>query len=190
VDEPDLALLERWRAGERAAGQALLARHFDHLYRFFRNKCDDADELVQTTLVACMDSIERFRGDSSFRTYMFAIARNTLLHYLRDRKRDERFDPAVTSVADVVTSVRTVLARDQSHRTLLEALRQLPVEQQSLLELHYWEELDTLELGAVFEVPPNTIRQWLFRARAKLRDLLAASAPEVLDDLDRNVREA
>jgi RNA polymerase sigma factor (sigma-70 family) len=192
MDDPDLELLARWRDGDRAAGQALFARHFESLYRFFRNKCGggECDELVQATLLACIDARQPFRGDARFRTYLFGIARHKLYHYFRDRKRDGDLDPSVTSVADLVTTPGTVLARDQAHRALLAALRELPVEQQTLLELHYWEEMDTIELAAVFEVPPATIRTWLFRARGRLRDLLGPTLAGTLEDLDRRARDA
>ena len=191
VEDPDLALVERWRAGERDAGEQLFERHFDSLYRFFQSKSSgDADELVQATLLACLRAKDQFRGASSFRAYLFSIARNMLYRYLRDRRRDERFDVTTTSVAEVITTPRSALARGEDHRALLAALRELSIEQQTLLELHYWEELDTLELGRIFDVPPGTIRIWLFRARGKLRERLAADAPATLDELDRLARAA
>jgi RNA polymerase sigma-70 factor (ECF subfamily) len=191
MDDPDLGLLARWRAGDRAAGQALFESHFESLYRFFRNKCDgDCDELVQSTLLACVDARQPFRGDASFRTYLFAIARHKLYHYFRDRKRDQGLDLSITSVADLITTPGSVLARDQAHRALLAALRELSVEHQTLLELHYWEELDTVELAGVFGVPAATIRTWLFRARARLRELLGPTVAGTLEDLDRRAREA
>lgn len=190
MDDHDRDLLERWRDGDREAGQALFERHFASLYRFFQNKCDDdTDELVQATLVACLKAKDQFRGESSFRTYLFAIARNKLYRYVRERQRDD-VDVTVTSIADVVTTVRTAIARDQAHRALLDALRKLPVEQQTLLELYYWEELDTHELAKVFDVKVGTINTWLFRARGKLRDLLTSEAPDTLEELDRIARDA
>lgn len=190
--DPDHELLARWRGGDRAAGQALFERHFEGLYRFFRNKCEAAcDELVQSTLLACLESTQQFRGDSSFRTYLFGIARNKLYHYFRDRRRNGAdVDFSTTSVAELITTPGSRMVRDQAHRALLAALRQLPVEQQTLLELHYWEEMDTIELAAVFEVPAATIRTWLFRARGKLRDLLGPSLAGTLEDLDRRARDA
>jgi RNA polymerase sigma factor (sigma-70 family) len=191
MNDPDLGLLAKWRGGDRAAGEALFQRHFNSLYRFFRNKCGDAcDELVQSTLLACLDAKQEFRGDASFRTYLFGIARKKLYRYYRDHKRDPSLDLSSVSVAALITTPGTVLARDQAHRTLLAALRELPVEQQTLLELHYWEELDTIELAAIFEVPAATIRTWLFRARARLRELLGPALAETLASLDRHARRA
>jgi len=190
VEDDDLALLAGWRAGDQAAGQALFERHFASLYRFFQNKVDDTDELVQATLLACLHAKDQFRGDASFRTYLFSIARNKLYRYLRDRRRSIIVDVSSTSVAEVVTTLRTVIARDQAHRALLDALRALPIDQQTLLELYYWEELDTHELADVFEVRVGTIQTWLFRARARLRELLVHNAPETLDALDQLARKA
>ena len=80
--QEDSELIAAWRCGDAAAGQALFARHFDGLYRFFRTKCgDDADELVQATLLACVSARAQFRGEASFRTYLFAIARQNECQY-------------------------------------------------------------------------------------------------------------
>lgn len=172
--QADTELLARWRGGDPTAGHALFARHFDSLYRFFRTKCgDDADELVQATLLACVDARDQFRGDASFRTYLFVVARQKLhRHYARR----PRFDPMLTSVADVGPSIRSSIARDQLHGALVSALQQLPLDWQTLLELHYWEGVDTAKLAEIFDVPHGTVRVWLHRARAKLRTILGHDA--------------
>ncbi len=178
--EPDLALIERWRAGEPGAAEALLERYVVSLYRFFQHRCDgDPGELVQATLVGCLQAREQFRGEASFRTYLFTIARHELYRYLRERRRDLRLESgAAVPAAAPITTPRSAIAREQAQRALRDALGELPLEQQLVLELHYWEGLDTVELGQVFEAPPATIRTWLFRARGRLRELLAAHAPD------------
>jgi RNA polymerase sigma factor (sigma-70 family) len=190
-DEVDVALLTRWRSGERSAGEELFLRQFDHLYRFFASKCDgDIDELVQSTLLACLHAKEQFRADSTFKAYLFTVARHELYRYLRARRRDqERLDFSTISIADLATTPGTRIARDQAHRRLLDALRQLPVEQQTLLELYYWEELDVATLGTIFDAPPATIRTWLYRARQQLKERLAADEGK-LDDTLRKGRIA
>jgi len=166
----DSELITAWRAGDAGAGQRLFARHFDSLYRFFRSKCgEDADELVQATLLACIDARDRFRGEASFRTYLFVIARQKLYRFFSTHPR---FDPIVSSVADATTSVRTELAREETNAALARALRSLPLNLQTILELHYWEGMDTNELARIFDVPVGTIRVWMHRARTRLRALL------------------
>ena len=85
VADPDMALLEQWRAGDREAGQALFARHFREIYRFFEYRVGgDADDLAQRTFLACVTARDQFRGLSSFRTFLFAIARNELYTFRKD----------------------------------------------------------------------------------------------------------
>jgi RNA polymerase sigma factor (sigma-70 family) len=186
-EEPnDITLLERWRAGDATSGEALFQRHFDSIYGFFETKCEaDADELVQATFFACLRAKDQFRKESSFRTYLFAIARNELYRVLRDRQRNAKLDFELSSIAELVSTPGTRIARNQEHRRLLETLRALPVEQQTLLELHYWEDMGIAELATVFESPQATIRTRLHRARKALRDRMEGSAPaEVLETLE------
>jgi RNA polymerase sigma factor (sigma-70 family) len=185
----DYELLDRWRSGDKAGGQVLFARYFDALYGFFSGKClGEIDELVQTTFLACVRARDQFRKESSFRTYLFAIARNELYRYLRRRQRDgDRLDFATTSIADLETTPGTRLARNEDHRRLLDAMRGLPLETQTLLELHYWEEMDIAELAEIFDAPTATIRTRLHRARRLLRDrmqAMKAAPPDALSSLE------
>lgn len=169
--DPDLGLLDSWRAGDSRAGQDLFARHFADIYRFFEHKIGlDADDLAQQTFMACVAGRDRFRGGSTFRTYLFAIARNQLYTYLRRLPRGEHVDFEQTSIAELVTSVTSKLGHAQDVERLRAALSGLAAEQQLLLELHYWHELDAEALGEVFEATPGAIRVRLLRARAALRE--------------------
>jgi len=197
LTEPDdSTLLDRWRAGDAAAGQALFARHFDSVYGFFETKCPaDVDELVQSTFLACVKSRDQFRKQSSFRTYLFTIARHELYRRLRTwQRRDAKLDFELSSIAELVSTPGTKLARSQEHRRLVEALQHLPVEQQILLELHYWEDMEIAALAEIFEAPAATIRKRLHRARKALRERLEGAAPvealETLDTMDAWARGA
>jgi RNA polymerase sigma factor (sigma-70 family) len=185
--ESDGSLLERWRAGDTTAGETLFNRHFDSVFRFFETKCElEADELTQGTFLSLLRAKDQFRAESSFRTYLFTIARNELYRRLRERQRDgERFDFQLSSIAQIVSTPGTRLARNQEHKQLVEALRKLPVDQQTLLELHYWEDLEIADLATVFNAPAATIRTRLHRARKALRDVIETSAPaEVIQTLE------
>lgn len=183
----DLTLLDRWRAGDTHAGQELFQRHFDSIYGFFETKCEaEADELTQSTFLACVRAKDQFRKDASFRTYLFTIARNELHRLLRTRARkDDKLDFELSSIAQLISTPGTKIARNQEHQRLIEALRRLPVDQQTLLELHYWEDMDIAALTAIFDAPAATIRTRLHRARKALRDQIEESAPSgVLQDLE------
>jgi RNA polymerase sigma-70 factor (ECF subfamily) len=181
--DPDLVLLGQWRAGDEQAGHALFSRHFAGVYRFFEHKvAADADELAQRTFLACVAARDQFRSESSFRTYLFTIARNELYAFLRRRTRDEQLDFEVTSIAEIATSPSSRLDRARKIDQLRMALAELPAEHQLILELHYWHDLDAAALGEVFGATPGTIRVRLLRARRALREKMAARDPKALEE--------
>ena len=92
---------------------------------------------------------------------------------LRARQRDgQRLNFELSSIAELVSTPGTRLGRNQEHQRLVQAMRSLPVDQQTLLELHYWEELEIGDLAEVFDAPAVTIRTRLHRARKALRDVM------------------
>jgi RNA polymerase sigma factor (sigma-70 family) len=185
LDPPqgDSELLEAWQAGDRRAGHELFTRHFKSIRRFFANKVGgDAEELVQSTFARCVEGRDRFRNRSSFRTFLFGIARNVLREHFRWRKL-EQFDPDRHSVEYSGAGPSTLLAAKQEQRLLLEALRRIPLEHQTLLELYFWEKLSASQIAEIFEIPENTVRTRIRRGKALLREQLTllAKSPEVLD---------
>jgi RNA polymerase sigma-70 factor (ECF subfamily) len=171
--DDDKQLLDAWRGGDAHAGADLVERHFDSIYKFFRSKVnEDVDDLVQQTFISCLEAREGFRGDCSFRTLVFEIARRRLYDHFRLRQRDKALDFTTTSLCALGTSPSGALSRHDNLAMLREALRELPVDSQMLLELHYWEALSVRELAQVFEVSEGTIKSRLFHARARLRTLL------------------
>jgi RNA polymerase sigma-70 factor (ECF subfamily) len=179
----DFDLLESWRNDDEDAGRELFARYFDSVYRFFRNKVDEAaEDLTQQTFMGLVQSRDRFRGDASFRTYLFMIARKRLYSHLRkNQRRSAPVEFHSTSVADLglVSPSRAVAVR-QEQQLLLQALRRLPVDMQVALELFYWEELTVNEIAEVLETPVGTVKSRLQRARARL-DLVIAELAESED---------
>jgi RNA polymerase sigma factor (sigma-70 family) len=174
--ETDFELLDRWGDGSREAGEELFARHFDVVHRFFRNKAGvDAADLVQATLLACIERRSTFRRESAFRTYLLGVARNILLRHFDARRRADAFDAMTHSVADLGITPTQLLGAKQHHKQLLAALRAIPIDLQALLELHYWEKLSGSELAAVLDVPEGTVRTRLRRAKQLLLEKLQAS---------------
>lgn len=178
MEESDLSLLDRWCAGDSAAGNTLFKRHFASLYRFFEHKTSgEIDDLVQQTFLECLKGRSTFRRQSTFRTYLLAIARHVLLQHWRMRARGaQTVDVEELSLASLGTSVRSQLARGADRARLITVLQTLPLDQQLLLEMYYWEGLDRDQLAEVFDVEPATIGSRLFRARATLHDAMQSES--------------
>jgi RNA polymerase sigma-70 factor (ECF subfamily) len=200
-EDGDRALLEAWRRGDRAAGDKLFEQHYRSVARFFRNKANEAaqEDLIHETFLACLRGVAGFRGQASFRTFLFAIAHHVLVDHLRWMGRRMARSSAETDVDELPAvcfgpspSAAAVLRHDQ--RLLLEALRGIPLIHQIALELHYWEDLTAAEIGDVLGVPLGTAKTRLRDGRVYLRQQLrrlARSTEELrstVDDLDHWAR--
>jgi RNA polymerase sigma factor (sigma-70 family) len=184
VSRDDNELLRQWRGGDKRAGSELFARHFDELYGFFRNKVsngDLAEDLVQQTLLACVRNRDGFRGDSSFRTYLFTIARSRLIDMYRRRGRGEPED-VVSALVDPGQSPSTWFRDGERKRILIEALSRLSFDHQIVLELHYVRAFKGPELATILGVPEGTIRSRLRRARAALAQHMSELSETGLGD--------
>lgn len=176
--------LDRWRAGDPAAGEVIFNRFVKPLFRFFRSKVDDtvAEDLTQATFLGLTKGREGFRGDASVRTFVFAIARRQLLmHYRARPKREREVVLDTMSVADLGASPSTLMRSKEEERLLLTALVRIPVDFQIAVELYYWEGMSTVEIAHVLEIAEGTVRSRLARARERLAELIVelASTPQL-----------
>lgn len=186
----DAELLEAWRGGDRAAGNDLVRRHFRPVYRFFARRVGDepADDAVQRTFEGVVQGRDRFEGRSTFRAYLFGVARKQLLQLLRERDR-QRGTAQQPDVPATTPTARIRLAEEQ--KILLVALRTLPLDLQICVELFYWEEMKNVEIADVLEIPLSTVTSRLWRARELIReslgtmDLSAALRRSTTDGLER-----
>jgi RNA polymerase sigma-70 factor (ECF subfamily) len=185
----DGELLERWRGRDSASGEALFERYYSMVERFFLNKVNDAvSDLVQETFTRCLENHQKIRDNRQFRLYIFGIAYNVLKAHLRNRYRNgQALDADEVSVRDLDPGPATLVVRRREHRLLLEALRSIPVDDQVVLELHYWENLTTEEIACALDIPVGTARGRLQRARAKLAEVMQRLT-ESSEDLATTVR--
>jgi RNA polymerase sigma-70 factor (ECF subfamily) len=171
--------LASWAAGNGEAGNQLIERYFDPVYRFFRTKTRDADveDLVQQTFLACLEAHARYQARSSLITFLFAIARNQLFNYYRSHRREPLSD-CMSSQVDVRTSPSGALAKLEDARLLVEALLRIPMDAQVILELAHVEGLPASEIAEVLGIAVGAVHTRLHRARQSLRDSVRALAPD------------
>lgn len=151
----DAELVDAWRRGEREACAQLFERYYDGLARFFRSKLPEAaDDLVQRTFLRCFEGLARIADATAFRSYLFGIACNVLREHYRSIHRDgARLEFTSVSAQELAPSASAVIGWQQEQRLLLEALRRIPLEDQILLELCYWEQLPGREIAAIVGAP-------------------------------------
>jgi len=169
----DRDLLGRWQDGDKAAGAELFDRHYQQVTRFFRNKIRGTPEdLVQRTFMGLIEALPSFRGEGSFRSFLYGVAYNVLRNHYRTQRRTPDIDFGVTSLAALEPRLSGIVAERAERRELLSALRRIGVEHQVLLELYYDEGLTAPEIAEALDVPVGTVRTRLRRAKQLVREAL------------------
>lgn len=201
--DDDWELLFAWRGGDRGAGERLAARYFGLLTRFFLNKVrnpDDAADMVSETFLGCTAGRDRIADEGSFRSYLFAVAMNKLRGYFRKeaKRRRELGDFEDLCVADALPrSPVSMIARAQEGQLLVRALRRLSLDQQIVLELHFFESLRGPEIAELLSLPAATVYTRIRRGKEQLAGLvhqlagdpeLAASTVIGIDTWARQIR--
>lgn len=172
--ESDTDLLEAWCGGEGRAGEELFRRRVGEITRFFRNKVADESEvadLVSQTFLGLTEARTRFRGDASFRSFLYSIATNVLRGYIRVRyKRErERVDFTVLCIGQLSQRAPSSIVMGQrGGQAFVESLRDLSLDDQILLELKYFENLTGREIADVLGLPQGTVRRRLSTATHRL----------------------
>ncbi len=170
----DLDLIRRWQRGENSAATKLVARHAEALARFVGStgERDRTDEIVQDTFVRAFGAIDSFRGDSSFRTWLFTIARRLVL----DRRRAERRSRVVGSVeeGDAVTQFDALdtMVADESLQRVRAAVGVLSPKQREVFLLRVEQGLSYKEIATIVGSTEGATRVHYHNAMRTVKDFL------------------
>src|SRR6476659_10983950 len=118
-EQRDQELIARWQAGDERAATELVERHASALARFAVSSGErsEVDELVQDTFVRAFNSLDGFRGDSSFRTWLFTIERRLLLDRRRaEKRRRDRLEIQEDDAATEYDALDSVVAGEAANR--------------------------------------------------------------------------
>jgi RNA polymerase sigma-70 factor (ECF subfamily) len=183
----DAELLRSWRDGDRAAGQALVSRHYDAVFGFLRARVDAtaAEDLAQAVFeLVCKKSTD-FRGDSSFRAFLFGVARMKVLAHARLHTRadavGEPLDPDAHDAAQ--RTVSSLVGLEEERAVVARALRCLDADDQLLLELRICERFTEPELCEFFDLSRSKLRRRVEAARSRFEKALreAGRRPGLVD---------
>lgn len=173
---PDAELIARWKAGDQRAATDLVERHAPALARFAVS-CgmrDEIEELVQDTFVRAFGSLDGFRGDSSFRTWLFTIER----HLMMDRRRAEKRKPPGLEIAedDLATeydALDEVLAGEAEAR-VRGAVQRLTPTQREVFVLRVTEGLSYKEIAETVGTTEGAARVHYHNALRTMKEVLDA----------------
>lgn len=175
AESSDEQLMIAFSRGSNDAFSQLFARYKQPLFGFFWRRVPDraqAEELTQEAFVAVIRAAPRYEPSARFRTYLYAIALKILRAYRRKAAFRATFlgSPAEHVEPSAESGIVTQLF-------MREALRKLDGIDREILLLREFEQLSYAEIAELLNLPVNTVRSRLFRARTALRELLSENAP-------------
>jgi len=169
----DEELMLEFQKGSAEAFSELFQRYVQRLYGFFRRRLDHptrAEELTQDVFVAVLKGAARYEPRALFRTYLYSIAVRMLS---AERRKSSRETAAVSGNSGEPAQA----AQSETSAWVRDAVGRLETTEREILLLREYEELSYDEIAQVLEIPVNTVRSRLFRARMALRELLVARQP-------------
>jgi RNA polymerase sigma-70 factor (ECF subfamily) len=170
MTDSDDDLMLAVRGGSRAAFETLFERYRDAIWRFFRRRVSDparAEELLQDVFVTILQASTRYEPRSSFRSYLFGIAFN-LLH-AEHRK-------SAHAMAPIDDDPPAPGFDPEAALWVRGALATLDTDHCEVVMLREYEGLSYQEIADLLQLPINTVRSRLFRARMQLKEALTAES--------------
>ncbi len=180
VKTADVDLVERCRAGDVDAFAALYREQAPRLFALTRRmggSAEEGEDLLQEIFLQAYRKLDSFKGDASIGTWLYRLALNHCLDYVRGRRA--RMDK-ITETLDSETAQEPVARRDMpiARIDLDRAIERLPEGCREAFVLHDVEGFDHREVGRMLGIAEGTSKSQVFKARMKLRAMLGRHASE------------
>lgn len=171
----DAALVRAFLAGERAAFDAIVARHQRHVYqlcyRFVRNH-EDAADLAQDVFVRAFKGLKNFKGDAQLGTWLYRVGVNVCLNRVASKRPvAEPLEPS-RHVDERSDDPFRAVARSQKAAEVRRAIAQLPPKQRATLLLRVYQELSHEEIAGILGSSVGAVKANFFHALGNLKRLL------------------
>ncbi|MBL7215400.1 MAG: sigma-70 family RNA polymerase sigma factor [Phycisphaerae bacterium] len=184
----DETLVRQCQHGDPEAMSCLIVKYQDRIYNTILKICsnrDDAAELTQDTFVKVLESIQTFRGKSSFYTWLFRVAVNLTINHCRRRFKlspvsldatnenlEKQSQRLASILADSEKNDPALMAQNKELiQRILDSIGQLPEEYRLILILRDIEQMSYADIADVLELEYGTVKSRLSRARVALRNL-------------------
>lgn len=201
----DIELVDAAKTGDKSALAGLVRRHQDAVYRFGRLMCgssEDAKDVVQDTMIKVLEKVGDFRGESSFRTWLYAIARSqcSRRHRRGNREVTGELPRTASELADPAPSAAEQLAAESERNAVRLAIAALPEMYREVLVLRDMEGMTAPEVALALGLTVEAVKSRLHRARSRMRDQVAAgrdsasapgatSCPDVIAMMSRRLEQ-
>ncbi len=179
-EHSDEQVIAAYRTGDETAFSVLVDRYMNHLYHFvlqFVGDREAAEDIVQESFVKAWKHLSRFDQEKSFKTWLFAIAKNTAYDFLKKKKtlpfsvfENDEGENALENTPGEHEHPEDILDREATAEALEEKLSVLPERYRVLLRLRYQEDFSLHEVATILHEPYNTIKSRHQRALKRLKE--------------------
>ena len=187
ADVSELDLVRRCQAGDTEAFDELVTRYrtrvFSMIYNMVHNE-QDAWDLAQDSFLKAWKSIKRFRGRSSFYTWIYRIVMNVTIDWLRKKQvkgagkefddaiQLKEIDPASKTVPKTEALPHQMMQRDEIRARIENAIAQLSAEHRAVILMKEIDDMQYHDIADTLGCSIGTVMSRLFYARKKLQSLL------------------
>lgn len=185
--ERDIFVMQQLREGHTHLFGELLERHrlpvFHFLYRMVQNQ-SVAEELAQEVFLRVYRSRANYEPSAKFTTWLFRIAMNLALNWVRDNRHElgqgsldeEQPDGKLRQISDHRPDIEQYLVHQVKMSDVRDAIGKLPEKQRAAVLMHKYQEMEYSQIAAVLGCSESAVKSLLFRAYESLRARLAQYA--------------
>lgn len=174
TEKADEELVRSIQQGDVLAFEILVKRYQRRLFSFVFHIIYDvhaAEEVVQDALFSVYQSIDRVDVAKKFSSYLFTIAKNTAISYLRRQKQTVSLGEIEELASEEETLYEELIEAEKQHR-VRQSLLALEEKYRRVISLYYFDDLSYEEISQKLKLPVNTVRTHLLRAKQQLKEVL------------------
>jgi RNA polymerase sigma-70 factor (ECF subfamily) len=179
----DEKLVGEYLDGDEKALEELVRRYLKSIYNFslrFAGNSSSVEDITQDVFVKVWKNLKKFDRTKSFKAWIFKIAKNTALDYLRQKKilvfseleNEDEENNSLDNIPDLAPLPDEIFDRQNLKEELLAAIDKLPLKYKMVVTLHGLEELTFLEISEILDEPLNTVKSRYRRGLLLVREIL------------------
>lgn len=183
MDASDPQLISQYLSGDEKSLELLIQRYLQQIYIFVYRLVGDsavAEDLTQEIFVRVWKNIKKFKRDKNFKTWIYRVARNAAIDFLRKKKaiplsvfeNEDGENFLLDNLPDESALPSELFQRKELANDIAAAMRKLPSLQMAVLSLYFESELNFREISEITKEPLDTVKSRYRRGLASLRKLL------------------